>query len=295
MIEYKIGNDLKLRLAFVIEGVRVSPDLVPFDIKLWTLYPSQAKYASYDGTQWVNCIMIDDYLEVNINAPQFTSGRLNCDVTLHYPDNEMGDLAYDKIIAVRFDNPLVNPNVQGVIITGEISDTITGLDAYAIAVQEGFGGTRQQWLDSLKKASEDAAEMANEAIAEFAAAEAARQSQESRDKPKNKKESAENLRDTAEQGRYSAENLRNSAELLRNSNESSRNSAFNRTTAFNNAETARANAFNTAEGLREDAEDLRHNAEGIRQNQEATRHSQEGNKTKSRRNKTNQRNRKTIC
>jgi hypothetical protein len=282
MIEYRIGNDLKLRLAFVIEGQRVSPALVPFDIRVWTLYPSQAKTASYDGSKWVNCIMIDDYLEVNLNAPQFTSGRLNCDVTLHYPDNEMGDLAYDKIIKVRFDNPLVCPNIQDVIITGEISDTITGLDAYAIAVQEGFGGTRQQWLDSLKEASEDAAETANEAIAEFADAEAARQSQESkRQTQEQERESAENLRDTAEQGRYSAENLRNSAELLRNSNESSRNSAFNsdqanRTTAFNNAETARANAFNTAEGLREDAEDLRHNAEGIRQNQEATRQSQEG-------------------
>jgi len=282
MIEYRIGNDLKLRLAFVIEGQRVSPALVPFDIRVWTLYPSQAKTASYDGSNWVNCIMIDDYLEVNLNAPQFTTGRLNCDVIMHYPDNEMGDLAYDKIIKVRFDNPLVCPNIQDVIITGEISDTITGLDAYSIAVKEGFVGSKSEWLQTLKQASEDAAETANEAIAEFAAAEAARQSQESkRQTQEQERESAENLRDTAEQGRYSAENLRNSAELLRNSNESSRNSAFNsdqadRTTAFNNAETARANAFNTAEGLREDAEDLRHNAEGIRQNQEATRQSQEG-------------------
>ena len=281
-IVYEFGNDLKLKMAFILNGQIQSPDLVPFDIKIWTLYPSQAKFASYNGTEWVNCIMIDNTLEVNIDSPQWNTGRLNATVTMHYPDNEMGDLAYDKIINVRFDNPLISDDCIGLHITGEFSDFITGLSAYGIAVKNGFVGTEEEWLQTLVQPAEDAQEDANALMVEFQDNETERiRLEDIRQTNEQERECAENLRDTAEQGRESAESLRNSAELLRNSNESSRNSAFNsdqanRTTAFNNAETARANAFNTAEGLREDAEDLRHNAEGIRQNQEATRHSQEG-------------------
>ena len=90
----------------MINGQRVNPDTVPFDIRVWTFYPSQAKTASYDGENWINCKMVEDYLEVFFDAPQFTAGRLNADITLHYPDDDFPDKIRDKIVKVRLDNPL---------------------------------------------------------------------------------------------------------------------------------------------------------------------------------------------
>lgn len=269
-MDYRIGNDLKLRLAFVINEQRVSPDLVPFDIRVWTLYPSQSKIASFDGVNWVNCIMIDDFLEVNLDAPQFTSGRLNCDVTMHYPDGGMDDLSYDKIIKVRFDNPLVCPGVNDLMITGEVGDMITGLSAYASAVARGFVGTEEDWLVSLKQPAIDAGLDADAKMEDFRLAEEARSTaEELRDDQEIERDRQEGIRKASETGRGNSEGLRNESEISRIQGESNRN------TAFNQAQGDRATIFNASELSRAESEAVSQAQEIIRGNQEAQRNANE--------------------
>ena len=91
-----------------------------------------------------------------------------------------------------------------------------GLSAYDIAVKLGFEGSEQDWIDSLSKASEDAAVAALDAAAEALEAKAQVEATEKAVKE------AEALRVTAEQGRVNAENTRVSNENTRISNEDSR-------------------------------------------------------------------------
>ncbi|MDX9797941.1 MAG: hypothetical protein RBT05_03710 [Bacteroidales bacterium] len=221
--EYKLGEDLKLRLAFVINGQRVNPDLVPFDIKIWTLYPHRNKTASYDGENWINCVMREDYLEVILNAPQFTAGRLNADITLHYPDDDFPDKIRDKIVKVRLDNPLVNPDTNDVVITGEISDTIAGLSAYGVAVWNGFIGTEEEWLETLRQPALDAKAEAEALMEDFAVQELARVDEENTRKQSELARIAEEQnRVNQELARVEEENTRKQSELARIAEEQNR-------------------------------------------------------------------------
>lgn len=128
---------------------------------------------------------------------------------------------------------------------------IQGWSAYEVAVQHGFVGTEEEWVQSLKQPALDAAAKALEAKAQVEATEQA-------------VKEAEALRVTAEQGRVNAENTRVSNENTRISNEDSRKEA----------ESSRVNAESDrveAEGARAAAEQLRANSESERNTKEKER------------------------
>lgn len=125
---------------------------------------------------------------------------------------------------------------------------IQGWSAYEVAVQHGFVGTEEEWVQSLKQPALDAAAEALDAKAQVEATEQA-------------VKEAEALRVTAEQGRVNAENTRVSNENTRISNEDSRKAE----------ETKRV----TAENERIAAENSRKSEEDIRKTNEANRISAE--------------------
>jgi hypothetical protein len=149
---------------------------------------------------------------------------------------------------------------------------IQGWSAYEVAVQHGFVGTEEEWVQSLKQPALDAAAEALEAKAQVEATEQA-------------VKEAEASRVTAEQGRVNAENTRVSNENTRISNEDSRKAEESkRVTAENEriaaetsrkeAESSRVNAESdrvTAEGARVAAEQLRANSESERNTKEKER------------------------
>ena len=149
---------------------------------------------------------------------------------------------------------------------------IQGWSAYEVAVQHGFVGTEEEWVQSLKQPALDAAAKALEAKAQVEATEQA-------------VKEAEALRVTAEQGRVNAENTRVSNENTRISNEDSRkaeeskrvtaeNARIAAETSRKEAESSRVNAESdrvTAEGARVAAEQLRANSESERNTKEKER------------------------
>lgn len=149
---------------------------------------------------------------------------------------------------------------------------IQGWSAYEVAVQHGFVGTEEEWVQSLKQPALDAAAEALDAKAKVEATEQA-------------VKEAEALRVTAEQGRVNAENTRVSNENTRISNEDSRkaeeskrvtaeNARIAAETSRKEAESSRVNAESdrvTAEGARVAAEQLRANSESERNTKEKER------------------------
>ena len=149
---------------------------------------------------------------------------------------------------------------------------IQGWSAYEVAVQHGFVGTEEEWVQSLKQPALDAAAEALDAKAQVEATEQA-------------VKEAEALRVTAEQGRVNAENTRVSNENTRISNEDSRkaeeskrvtaeNARIAAETSRKEAESSRVNAESdrvTAEGARVAAEQLRANSESERNTKEKER------------------------
>lgn len=146
---------------------------------------------------------------------------------------------------------------------------IQGWSAYEVAVQHGFVGTEEEWVQSLKQPALDAAAEALDAKAQVEATEKA-------------VKEAEALRVTAEQGRVNAENTRVSNENTRISNEDSRKAEESkRVTAENEriaAETSRKEAESSrvnAESDRVEAEGARAAAEQLRANSESERNTKE--------------------
>lgn len=149
---------------------------------------------------------------------------------------------------------------------------IQGWSAYEVAVQHGFVGTEEEWVQSLKQPALDAAAEALDAKAQVEATEKA-------------VKEAEALRVTAEQGRVNAENTRVNNENTRISNEDSRkaeeskrvtaeNARIAAETSRKEAESSRVNAESdrvTAEGARVAAEQLRANSESERNTKEKER------------------------
>lgn len=135
---------------------------------------------------------------------------------------------------------------------------IQGWSAYEIAVQNGFVGTEEDWLLSLKQASLDAAK---EALA----------AKEAVEKTEQAVKDAEALRVTAEQGRSDAENIRVSNENQRIANENARKLSEQSRV---DAESSRV----TEEDKRSDAEDVRISNEVTREANEVTRITAESNR-----------------
>ena len=128
---------------------------------------------------------------------------------------------------------------------------IQGWSAYEVAVQHGFVGTEEEWVQSLKQPALDAAAEALDAKAQVEATEKA-------------VKEAEALRVTAEQGRVNAENTRVSNENTRISNEDSRKAEESKRATAENARIAAETSRKEAESSRVNAESDRVEAEGAR-------------------------------
>lgn len=146
---------------------------------------------------------------------------------------------------------------------------IQGWSAYEVAVQHGFVGTEEEWVQSLKQPALDAAAEALDAKAQVEATEQA-------------VKEAEASRVTAEQGRVNAENTRVSNENTRISNEDSRKAeeakrvtAENERIAAENSRKSEEEIRKTNEANRVSAESSRASAETLRASAEAERNTNE--------------------
>lgn len=139
---------------------------------------------------------------------------------------------------------------------------IQGWSAYEVAVQHGFVGTEEEWVQSLKQPALDAAAEALDAKAQVEATEKA-------------VKEAEALRVTAEQGRVNAENTRVSNENTRISNEDSRKAEESKRVTAENARIAAENSRKSEEDIRKTNEANRISAESARASAETLRASAE--------------------
>ena len=139
---------------------------------------------------------------------------------------------------------------------------IQGRSAYEVAVQHGFVGTEEEWVQSLKQPALDAAAEALEAKAQVEATEQA-------------VKEAEALRVTAEQGRVNAENTRVSNENTRISNENSRKAEESKRVTAENERIAAENSRKSEEEIRKTNEANRVSAESSRASAETLRASAE--------------------
>ena len=139
---------------------------------------------------------------------------------------------------------------------------IQGWSAYEVAVQHGFVGTEEEWVQSLKQPALDAAAKALEAKAQVEATEKA-------------VKEAEALRVTAEQGRVNAENTRVSNENTRISNEDSRKAEESKRVTAENERIAAENSRKSEEDIRKTNEANRISAESSRASAETLRASAE--------------------
>lgn len=139
---------------------------------------------------------------------------------------------------------------------------IQGWSAYEVAVQHGFVGTEEEWVQSLKQPALDAAAEALEAKAQVEATEQA-------------VKEAEALRVTAEQGRVNAENTRVSNENTRISNENSRKAEESKRVTAENERIAAENSRKSEEEIRKTNEANRVSAESSRASAETLRASAE--------------------
>ena len=139
---------------------------------------------------------------------------------------------------------------------------IQGWSAYEVAVQHGFVGTEEEWVQSLKQPALDAAAEALDAKAQVEATEKA-------------VKEAEALRVTAEQGRVNAENTRVSNENTRISNENSRKAEESKRVTAENERIAAENSRKSEEEIRKTNEANRVSAESSRASAETLRASAE--------------------
>lgn len=139
---------------------------------------------------------------------------------------------------------------------------IQGWSAYEVAVQHGFVGTEEEWVQSLKQPALDAAAEALDAKAQVEATEQA-------------VKEAEALRVTAEQGRVNAENTRVSNENTRISNEDSRKAEETKRVTAENERIAAENSRKSEEEIRKTNEANRVSAESSRASAETLRASAE--------------------
>lgn len=170
---------------------------------------------------------------------------------------------------------------EGIVVecNSDIVIPANGMSAYEIAVLHGFQGTEEEWVASLKKPAEDAAEEVKEQAKGWQEQEDARQkAEQGRVAAENRRVENENQRVASEQGRVTAEQGRVKAESERQSNEEKRQSGEDgrkeAETARNEAEKKRASDEEARQGnetARQDAEGKREEAERARARSEAER------------------------
>lgn len=125
---------------------------------------------------------------------------------------------------------------------------IQGWSAYEVAVQHGFVGTEEEWVQSLKQPALDAAAEALEAKAQVEATEqAVKEAETERVDNEDARIAAETARDTAEQERIANEATRQANEAIRETQEAAREkNTADAITAVNEAKTAAQQATTNA-------------------------------------------------
>lgn len=139
-IYYK-GDDLKLSLKMMLDGNVISPRSVPWEIHLWTNRKSDRLSCGWNGTAFYGGASDDGNL-IRINADansKWWHGVLHSECVITYVDAQMPDNNYTVIADIDWCSDT----------SGVITHTVYGLSAYQVAVQNGFVGTEQEWIQSL--------------------------------------------------------------------------------------------------------------------------------------------------
>lgn len=153
-INYKPGDDLKVKIRLRLDGADVDPLSVPFDVRLWTNSKATAVKAGWDGESFYGgCSVAGGAVQVVADSnPKWWEGVLHGEAVLHYPDSEMPDKSFDRLAEIVFEG------YDAGEIVGTVDHVVYGLSAYDLAVRQGYVGTLQEWLASLHgKAGADAA------------------------------------------------------------------------------------------------------------------------------------------
>lgn len=230
--------------------------------------------------------IIDDghSLSVRIKAADLTvQGVYSLTVYIHHGEN--GQTAIDRCEAFALTPSLCCPpntpsSLEHVaVMGGDVAVGVKGLSAYEIALKKGFKGSEEEWLQSLRQPATDAADNANQIMAEFQQKETAIiEAEQARIKAEQQRNTAEAQRiedeasrTEAEQARTEAENLRKTAEAQRIKNEASRTKAETQRVTAEQQRAETENSRSEAEQQRTEAENLRNTAEAQRIKAEASR------------------------
>ena len=150
---------------------------VPFRFKYYTDAPSRAFVASFDGQEYHNCHLDDDgNLVIGFDDQKMGLGILMVERTYYLNDQNYASGVCDEYIAPK---PVVIEELDDqeqpvyfnlqLALQGDASinavSTIEpywakgdpGKSAYEVAVEQGFVGTEEEWLESLKGPQGDSA------------------------------------------------------------------------------------------------------------------------------------------
>lgn len=163
-------KDIFYKTDFVLKEQSEVGYSVPFRFKYWAAAPSRFFEASFDGTNYQNCRLDDNGdLIIGFDNHNMGCGTLMVARTYYLNNQDFSDGVCDEAIPPT---PVVieEEDGQGVMqkftirlaLTGETAIDATsvvlpyyakgdpGDSAYQIAVEHGFVGTEEEWLQSLK-------------------------------------------------------------------------------------------------------------------------------------------------
>lgn len=229
MIKYNAGDDIKLRLQVRNRGEVINPAEVRWTVRVYTESRDKAVLCTHDDSGYSsNCYVQDNYIVLAIDNPELVSGILRVMITLYYEDDDMADGYRTESVMMREVESLSDSIAEGV---ADIS--VVGYSAYRIAVMNGFGGTEEEWLESLKgEPGRDGADAdikgCNEAIERANAA-------------------AENANKAAQTAMTSADNAEASADNAKEQGDYAKEQGNNANAAATSANTAASNANTQAD------------------------------------------------
>lgn len=163
-------KDIFYKTDFVLKEVSEVGYSVPFRFKYWAAAPSRFFEASFDGTNYQNCRLDDNGdLIIGFDNHNMGCGTLMVARTYYLNNQDFADGVCDEAIPPT---PVVIEEVDGqgvtqkftlrLALSGETAIDATsvvlpyyakgdpGESAYQIAVDHGFVGTEEEWLQSLK-------------------------------------------------------------------------------------------------------------------------------------------------
>ena len=163
-------KDIFYKTDFVLKEVSEVGYSVPFRFKYWAAAPSRFFEASFDGTNYQNCRLDDNGdLIIGFDNHNMGCGTLMVARTYYLNNQDFADGVCDEAIPPT---PVVIEEVDGqgvtqkftlrLALSGETAIDATsvvlpyyakgdpGESAYQIAVDRGFVGTEEEWLQSLK-------------------------------------------------------------------------------------------------------------------------------------------------